>query len=129
MQKDEKKLDSKGLVESHLIEKDKEFVKAYKQNPPQVAEKLQWQPGEQIVSELDEKDLIQLLSRYLNNDGVYVKNILHLLLRIEKELSWLLERFGVDINAKFKEDAKLQAELIEKRLAESKEALKNVARK
>jgi len=121
--------DIKNLVEEHLYEKDKQFVKAYKENPPVVADKLQWQPGEQIISELELKDLAQLFSRYLNNDGVYTKNILHLLIRIEKELTWLLERFDVNVNTKFKEDAKAQAELLEQRLQESKEALRNSVKK
>lgn len=117
------------LLLDHLLTDEKEEVKQYKQNPPQVIEKLQWQPGEAIIGKLSKEDLLQLLSRYLNNDGVYTKNILHLLIRIEKELQWLLEEKGVDVQAKFKEDAKKQAELVEERIRQSKEALKNSVKK
>lgn len=118
----EKKVEE--LIKEHLLTDDKEFKNAYEQNPPLVATEIQWQPGEQIISELPQKDLIQLLSRYLNNDGVYVKNLLHLLLRIEKELTWLLEANGVDVNKKFKEDAKRQAELIEENIEKAKQEIK-----
>lgn len=117
------------LLLDHLLTDEKEEVEQYKQNPPQVIEKLQWQPGEAIIGKLSKEDLLQLLSRYLNNDGVYTKNILHLLIRIEKELQWLLEEKGVDVQAKFREDAKKQAELVEERIRQSKEALKNSVKK
>ena len=112
------------LIAEHLLTDDKEFVKAYKENEPQIQEKLQWQPGEAIISELSTKDLIQLGSRYLNNISVYEKNLLHLLIRIEKELQWLLEIQGVDVQKKFREDAKKQAELLEQRIEKSKEEIK-----
>ena len=117
------------LLLDHLLTNDEEFVKQYKENPPQVIEKLAWQPGEAIIGKLSKEDLLQLLSRYLNNDGVYTKNILHLLIRIEKELQWLLEEKGVDVQGKFKEDAKKQAELVEERIRQSKEALKESVKK
>lgn len=111
------------LLKEHLLTDDEEFVKAYNENEPQIEEKLQWQPGEMIISELSKKDLIQLASRYLNNISVYDKNILHFLIRIEKELCWLLEEKGVNVQEKFREDAKEQAALLEQRIAESKKAL------
>jgi len=100
------------LLSEHLLTDDPNVVEAYKNNPPQIIEKLQWECGEGIISELDNKDLIQLLSRYLNNDGVYVKNILHLLLRIEKLLTFIAKKSGVDVDKEFKDDAKKQAEIL-----------------
>lgn len=118
-------MDKKELLKSqHLITKDEAFVKEYKQNPPVIEEQLQWQPGEVIISELSKEDLIQLGSRYLNNISVYLKNILHLMLRTEKELAWLLEKNGVDVGEKFKQDAKEQAELLNARIEEAKKQLK-----
>ena len=117
------------LLAEHLLTNDEEFVKQYKENPPQVVEGLQYQPGEAIISELPTKDLVQLGSRYLNNISVYEKNILHLLIRIEKELTWLLEEKGVDVQKKFREDAKLQAEALENRIKQSMEELKNLSKK
>ena len=122
-------MNKEQLLKEHLLTEEKEFVKEYKENPPQIQEKLGWQPGEAIISELSAKDLIQLGSRYLNNISVYEKNILHLLIRVEKELAWLLEEKGVDVQAKFREDAKLQAELLEQRIENSKKELKNFAKK
>ena len=111
------------LLKDHLLTDDKEFVESYEQNPPQIQKKLQYQPGEAIISELSPKDLIQLGSRYLNNISVYEKNNLHFLIRIERLLTWLCEASGINVQEKFKEDAKAQAELIEKRIQASKEAL------
>lgn len=116
-------MDEKTLLKEHLLTEDKEFVNAYKENPPQIQKKLEWQPGEAIISELSEKDLIQLGSRYLNNLSVYSKNILHFMIRIEKLLTWLLEAQGIDVQAKFKEDAKAQAELMEEKIKIAKEKL------
>lgn len=123
------KKEFKTLLDSHILTDDEEFVNEYKSNPPQVAEKLQWQPGEAIISELSKKDLIQLLSRYLNNEGTYIKNILHFLLRIERMLTWELEAKGIDVNKKFKEDAKKKAEQMELNLAQAKAELENLSKK
>lgn len=112
------------LLAEHLLSSDPEFKKAYKENPPIVEETLAWQPGELIVGELSENDKYQLLSRYLNNISVYLKNEVHLQLRIEKLLTFLLEAQGVDVQAKFREDAKKQAELVEQRIEETKKAIK-----
>ena len=112
------------LLAEHLLSSDSEFKKAYKENPPIVEETLAWQPGELIVGELSENDKYQLLSRYLNNISVYLKNEVHLQLRIEKLLTFLLEAQGVDVQAKFREDAKKQAELVEQRIEETKKAIK-----
>lgn len=114
----------KKIIEEHLLSKVEEFINAYKENPPKVETKLQYQPGEPIIAYLPKEDLIQLASRYLNDNAVYLKNILHFLVRIERLLTWELEEQGVDIQAKFKEDAKKQAELVEQRIVESKKALK-----
>lgn len=123
-------MDKKELLKSqHLITNDEGFVKEYKQNPPVIEEKLQWQPGEVIISELSKEDLIQLGSRYLNNISVYLKNILHLMLRTEKEIYWLLEEKGVDVAKKFKEDAQKQAELLDARIEEAKKQLKESVKK
>lgn len=46
------------LLAAHLLTKDKDFVESYKQNPPQIQEKLEWQPGEAIISELDRKSVV-----------------------------------------------------------------------
>lgn len=112
------------LLAEHLLSSDPEFKKAYKENPPIVEETLAWQPGELIVGELSANDKYQLLSRYLNNISVYLKNEVHLQLRIEKLLTFLLEAQGVDVQAKFREDAKKQAELVEQRIEETKKAIK-----
>lgn len=117
------------LLKEHMLSTDEEFVKAYEENPPLIEEKLQWQPGEVIISELPPKDLAQVLSRYLNNLSIYDKNILHLLLRMERLLTWLCEEKGIDVVEKFKEDAKAQAELMEARLQASKRALENSTKK
>lgn len=113
------------LLAKHLLSSDPEVKKAYEKNPPLVEDVLAWQPGELIVSELSENDKFQLLSRYLNNISVYLKNEVHLQLRIEKLLTFLLEAQGIDVQAKFKEDAEKQAKLIEQRIEESKKAIKN----
>ena len=112
------------LLAEHLLSSDAEFKKAYEKNPPVVEEKLAWQPGELIVGELSENDKYQLLSRYLNNISVYLKNEVHLQLRIEKLLTFLLEAQGINVQEKFREDAKKQAELVEQRIEESKKAIK-----
>lgn len=111
------------VILAHLLTEDEEFVKAYKENPPQVATNLQWQPGEGIISELSKKDLIQLASRYANDLSVYVKNILHFELRIERLLTWLCEAQGIDVKAKFKEDAKAKEQELQERIEKSKEDL------
>ena len=116
------------LLAEHLFANDPETKKAYEANPPIIAEKLPWQPGEFIVSELSKKDLIQLASRYLNDICVYEKNQVHFLLRIEKLLTFLCEEQGIDVEAKFKEDAKKQAELIQARIEASKKALKETVK-
>ena len=125
MAKSKKKTD-KDIILEHLFTKDEKLVKEYMDNPPEVVRKLAYMPGEAVISELSKKDLIQLLSRYLNNDGVYTKNILHFLIRIEKLLTWNLEAQGIDVKAKFKEDAKQQEELLEQKIRESKEALEKI---
>lgn len=112
------------LLKEHCLTNDKDFVKSYKENPPQIIEKLQWFAGEGIVSELSTKDLVQLLSRYLNDNGIYIKNILHFILRIEKLLTFIAEKEGIDVNKAFKEDAKKVAEKMEENLQKSKEAIK-----
>ena len=112
------------LLAEHLLSSDAEFKKAYEKNPPVVEETLGWQPGELIVGELSENDKYQLLSRYLNNISVYLKNEVHLQLRIEKLLTFLLEAQGINVQEKFREDAKKQAELVEQRIEESKKAIK-----
>lgn len=116
------------LIKNHLLTNDEEFAKAYKANPPHIAAELQWQPGEVIVSELSTKDLIQLASRYTNDLVTFVKNILHFELRIEKLLTWLCEVNGIDVAAKFKEDAKIKQEQMEKQLAANKKALEEAAK-
>lgn len=113
------------LLAEHLLSNDAEFKKAYEANPPIVEEKLPWQPGEFIISELSKKDLIQLASRYLNDICVYEKNQVHFLLRIEKLLTFLCEEQGIDVEAKFKEDARKQAELVQQRIEASKKLLKD----
>jgi len=115
----------KELLKKHLLTDDKEFVAQYEANPPQIIKDLQWQAGEGIISELDPKDWVQLLSRYLNNDGVYVKNILHFLLRCERLLTWIAEANGVNVDAKFKQDAKEKLEKQEELNKLIKEQLKN----
>ena len=117
------------LLKEHMLSSDEEFVKEYEKNPPMVEEKLQWQPGEIIISELPPKDLAQVLSRYLNNISVYNKNMLHLLLCMERLLTWLCEERGIDVAQKFKEDARAQAELMEARIQASKKALENSPKK
>ena len=51
------------------------------------------------------------------------------MLRTEKELAWLLEKNGVDVGEKFKQDAKEQAELLNARIEEAKKQLKESVKK
>jgi len=112
------------LIAKHLLSSDPNFKKAYEEHPPVVEEVLGWQPGELIVGELNENDKFQLTTRYLNDIAVYLKNEVHLQLRIEKLLTFLCEAQGINVQAKFREDAKKQAELMEKSIEESKKAIK-----
>ena len=116
------------LITKHLIQNDEEFAKAYKENPPQVATDLQWQPGECIISELSTKDLVQLGSRYVNDLVTFVKNILHFELRIERLLTWLCEANGSDVDKKFKQDAKVKQEQMEKHQEAIKKALEEAGK-
>lgn len=117
------------LILAHILTDDENFKKQYLENPPHVATRLQWQPGEGIISELSKKDLIQLASRYANDRNVLLRNILHFELRIEKLLTWLLETKGVDVKAKFKEDAKKVEQELEKKGELLKEELENPNKK
>ena len=110
---------------AHIFTNDENFKKQYLENPPQIVEKLQWQPGEGVISELSKKDLIQLASRYANDNAVILKNILHFELRIEKLLTWLCEEKGIDVQKKFKEDAKRAEEQLEKQTEQLKKALEH----
>ena len=113
------------LLKSHAPE-DEGAKKRYEENPPHIVEKLNWNEGEGVISELSTKDLIQLGSRYLNDFGVLLRNLLHYQLRIEKILTFIAEDRGIDVNKAFKEDAKKVEQLINARVEASKEALKNI---
>ena len=127
MTKEEEKVAK--LVLAHILTNDENFKKQYLANPPHIATRLQWQPGEGVISELPKKDLIQLASRYANDNNVLLKNILHFELRIEKLLTWLFESNGVEVKAKFKEDAKRAEEELEKKGELLKEQLENPNKK
>lgn len=118
----------KELLASHRPANE-ELAKQFDEVQPNIIEKLEWQPNEAVISELSTKDLIQLGSRYLNDFAIYIKNILHFELRIEKLLTFLLEEKGIDVNKKFKEDAKKMLKAQEQALQESKDALIKAAKK
>lgn len=118
----------KELLASHRPANE-ELAKQFDEANPNIIEKLEWQPNEAVISELSTKDLIQLGSRYLNDFAIYMKNILHFELRIEKLLTFLLEEKGIDVNKKFKEDAKKMLKIREQALQESKDALIGAAKK
>jgi hypothetical protein len=116
---------TKELIKAHLYSTDEEFVKEYESNPPHVAEKLQWQPGEAIISELSKKDLTQLWARYNNDIVVFEKNILHMLLRIEKLLTFLAEEKGINVKEAFRKDAQEREKELEEQQAKLKKQLEN----
>lgn len=118
----------KELLASHRPANE-ELAKQFDEANPNIIEKLEWQPNEAVISELSTKDLIQLGSRYLNDFAIYMKNILHFELRIEKLLTFLLEEKGIDVNKKFKDDAKKMLKIREQALQESKDALIGAAKK
>jgi len=113
------------LIKQHKP-KNEEQAKIYEQNPPTIIKDIEWFANEAVFSELSQKDFNQVISRYLNNISVYDKNIVHLLLRIEKLLTFLLVDKGLDVDKLFKEDAKLQAEKMEQQERAIKEQLKNI---
>ena len=120
--------EKKELLESHKPA-DKEGAKRYEENPPRIIDGLEYQPGEGVVGYLSKEDLIQLGSRYLNDFGVLLRNVVHFQLRCEKVLTFIAEKLGVDVAKEFKNDAAKTAELMEQRLQQSKEELKNFKNK
>lgn len=104
---------------------DPEQAKAFENNLPHIVETLEYFAGEGVVSQLNDGDKFQFLTRYLNDFGVLLRNILHFELRIEKLLTFIAEGNGIDVKKAFKDDAAKQAELLDKRIEESKEQLQN----
>lgn len=120
--------EKKELLESHKPT-DENAKKNYEDNPPRVIEGLEYQAGEGIIAKLSREDLIQLASRYLNDFGVLLRNVVHFQLRQEKLMTFIAEKMGIDVKQAFKDDAAKTAELMEKRLEQSKEELKNFKNK
>lgn len=121
-------MQTKDLIKAHLYATDEDFIKAYNENPPHVADKLQWQPGEAIVSELSKKDLVQLWARYNNDIVVFEKNILHILLRVEKLLTFIATNSGINVKDEFKKDAERAAQELEEKQIEIKKQLENLGK-
>lgn len=115
--------EKKELLEAHKPT-DKEGAKRYEENPPRIIEGLEYQAGEGIISKLSRDDLIQLASRYLNDFGVLLRNVVHFQLRQEKLMTFIAEKMGIDVAKAFKDDAAKTAEMMEQRLQQSKEDLK-----
>jgi len=120
--------EKKELLEAHKPT-DEEGAKRYEKNPPRIVDKLEYQPGEGVVGELPEGDFKQLITRYLNDFGVLLRNLLHFELRIEKELQFMATKMGIDVSKEFKEDAKRVAEQMEAQERAIKEQLQNCGKK
>ena len=119
--------EKKELLESHKPT-DENAKKNYEDNPPRIIESLEYQAGEGIIAKLSREDLIQLASRYLNDFGVLLRNVVHFQLRQEKLMTFIAEKMGIDVKQAFKEDAAKTAELMEKRLEQSKKDLEKVGK-
>lgn len=115
--------EKKELLESHKPA-DEDAAKRYEANPPHIVDKIEYQPGEGVVGELPEGDFKQLMTRYLNDFGVLLRNILHFQLRTEKVLEFIARNQGIDLVKEFKEDAKAMQAAMDSRLESTKEAIK-----
>lgn len=115
--------EKKELLESHKPV-DEDAAKRYEANPPHIVDKIEYQPGEGVVGELPEGDFKQLMTRYLNDFGVLLRNILHFQLRTEKVLEFIARNQGIDLVKEFKEDAKAMQAAMDSRLESTKEAIK-----
>jgi len=120
--------EKKQLLESHKPS-DPELAKVYEQNPPHIADHLEYLAGEGVVGHLPDADYKQLIIRYLNDFGVVLRNLLHFELRIEKELQFMATKMGIDVSKEFKEDAKRVAEQMEAQERAVKEQLQNCGKK
>ena len=120
--------EKKELLESHKPS-DPELAKVYEQNPPHIAEKLEYLAGEGVVGHLPDADYKQLMTRYLNDFGVVLRNFLHFELRIEKLLQFMATKMGIDVAKEFKEDARKVAEQMEANERAIKEQLQNCGKK
>lgn len=120
--------EKKELLESHKPS-DPELAKVYEQNPPHIAEHLEYLAGEGVVGHLPDADYKQFIIRYLNDFGVVLRNLLHFELRIEKELQFMATKMGIDVAKEFKEDARKVAEQMEANERAIKEQLQNCGKK
>jgi len=120
--------EKKELLESHKPV-DEDAAKRYEDNPPRIVDKLEYQPGEGVVGELPEGDFKQLITRYLNDFGVLLRNVVHFQLRTEKVLEFMATKMGIDVSKEFKEDAKRVAEQMEAQERAIKEQLQNCGKK
>jgi len=116
--------EKKELLESHKPV-DEDAAKRYEDNPPRIVDKLEYQPGEGVVGELPEGDFKQLITRYLNDFGVLLRNVVHFQLRTEKVLEFIAKNQGIDLAKEFKEDAKAVQLAMEQHQEAVKQALKN----
>ena len=118
------KNEKKELLESHKPV-DEDAAKRYEDNPPRIVDKLEYQPGEGVVGELPEGDFKQLITRYLNDFGVLLRNVVHFQLRTEKVLEFIAKNQGIDLAKEFKEDAKAAQLAMEQHQEAVKQALKD----
>ena len=116
--------EKKELLESHKPD-DEEAAKRYEDNPPRIVDKIEYQPGEGVVGELPEGDFKQLITRYLNDFGVLLRNVVHFQLRTEKVLEFIAKNQGIDLAKEFKEDAKAAQLAMEQHQEAVKQALKD----
>ena len=116
--------EKKELLESHKPV-DEDAAKRYEDNPPRIVDKLEYQPGEGVVGELPEGDFKQLITRYLNDFGVLLRNVVHFQLRTEKVLEFIAKNQGIDLAKEFKEDAKAAQLAMEQHQEAVKQALKD----
>lgn len=114
----------KELLESHKPV-DEDAAKRYENNPPHIVDKIEYQPGEGVVGELPEGDFKQLITRYLNDFGVLLRNVVHFQLRTEKVLEFIAKNQGIDLAKEFKEDAKAVQLAMEQQQEAAKKALKD----
>ena len=118
------KNEKKELLESHKPV-DEDAAKRYEDNPPRIVDKLEYQPGEGVVGELPEGDFKQLITRYLNDFGVLLRNVVHFQLRTEKVLEFIAKNQGIDLAKEFTEDTKAAQLAMEQHQEAVKQALKD----
>lgn len=105
------------------MEKDYEYEKELKENPPVEIEELPVRPGELLFHKMNEGDRFQLLTRYMNDLAVFSKNQMVLLTQCVSLLRYICEEMGIDVAKKEKETAAKMKKQIEDSIEESKKKL------